>query len=204
MDPSEEEEELVPAKRISGDRRPEGEDEDRSIRTLARSREKEIFRQRAECGQSTQIITVAECRSDLFGISLFIITCNRRARLLRKREKFGEDAAAATTRVQQMFFSSASDKFPCSSTKTNRNLSVAAFLETNPGSLGHLAVGEVRRCRGGDWHPPPRPPAQFPPLGKSLEQSVGLRWWPAVWRDPAGGWWYSPPRSALSRPGDHN
>ena len=75
MDPTEEEEELVPAKRISGDRRPEGEDEDRSIRTLARSREKEIFRQRAECGQSTQIITVAECRSDLFqtGISLFLM-----------------------------------------------------------------------------------------------------------------------------------
>ena len=30
---SEEEEELVPAKRISGDRRPGGEDEDRSIQT---------------------------------------------------------------------------------------------------------------------------------------------------------------------------
>ena len=40
---------------------------------LARSREKEVFLQRAECGQSTQIITVAECRSDLFGISLFIM-----------------------------------------------------------------------------------------------------------------------------------
>ena len=38
------------------------------------------------------------------------------------------------------------DKFPCSSTKTNRNLSVAAFLKTNPGSLGQPAVGEVRRC----------------------------------------------------------
>lgn len=104
MDPTEteEEEELVPAKRISGDRRPEGEDEDRSIRTLARSREKEIFWQRAECGQSTQIITVAECRSDLFGISLFIVQPARK--LLRKREKLGEeDAAATTTRVQQMF-----------------------------------------------------------------------------------------------------
>ena len=40
---------------------------------LARSREKENFLQRAECGQSTQIITVVECRSDLFGISLFIM-----------------------------------------------------------------------------------------------------------------------------------
>ena len=101
MDPTEEEEELVPAKRISGDRRPEGEDEDRSIRTLARSREKEIFWQRAECGQSTQIITVAECRSDLFGISLFIMQP-----ATKTAEKEGEiwgDAAATTTRVQQMF-----------------------------------------------------------------------------------------------------
>ena len=28
--------------------------------------------------------------------------------------------------------------------------------------------------------------SEFPPE-KSLEQSVGLRWWVAVWRDPAGG-----------------
>ena len=120
--------------------------------------------------------------ADLICSESLFSPCNRPPRLLRKREKFGEDAATTTTRVQQMF--ATADKFPCSSTKTNRNLSVAAFLKTNPGSLGHLAVGEVRRCRGGDWH---RPLAHFPPLGKSLEQSVGLRWWPAVWRDPAGG-----------------
>ena len=70
---------------------------------LARSREKEVFLQRAECGQSTQIITVAECRSDLFGISLFIMQPHQPPRLLRKREKFGEEDATPKTRVQQMF-----------------------------------------------------------------------------------------------------
>ena len=83
MHPAESEEaddeKLVPSpKRISGDRSAVdlGAKKMRIAQSkplLARSREKENFLQRAECGQSTQIITVAECRSDFFqtGISLF-------------------------------------------------------------------------------------------------------------------------------------
>ena len=64
------------------------------------------------------------------------------------------------------------DKFPCSSTKTNRNLSVAAFLKTNPGSLGQPAVGEVRRCL---WH---------------LRLASSSHHWGKAWSSPWGwAWW---------------
>ena len=78
---------------------------------LARSREKEVFLQRAECGQSTQIITVAECRSDLFGISLFIMQPLQPPRLLRKREKFGGRRCNSKDTSPTDVFAS-SDKFP--------------------------------------------------------------------------------------------
>lgn len=202
MDPTdtEEEEELVPAKRISGDdRRPGGEDEDRSIRALARSREKEIFWQRAECGQSTQIITVAECRSDLFGISLFIVQPARK--LLRKREKLGEeDAAATTTRVQQMFAPLLTN-FPAHRPKPTE----ASLLRLSRRQiLGALVTLRWARCEG-----------VVEEIGIVLllvpttrEKLGAVRGVEMV----AGGVegssgrvpWYSPPRSAVSRPGDHN
>ena len=79
---------------------------------LARSREKEVFLQRAECGQSTQIITVAECRSDLFGISLFIMQPLQPPRLLRKREKFWGKKMQLHDDTSPTDVFASSDKFP--------------------------------------------------------------------------------------------
>ena len=77
--------------------------------------------------------------ADLICSESLFSSCNRQPRLARKREKFGGRCSNDTSPTD-VFLSA--DKFPCSSTKTNRNLSVAAFLKTNPGSLGHLAVGK--------------------------------------------------------------
>ena len=100
MDPTEteEEEELVPAKRISGDRRPEGEDEDRSIRTLARSREKRFF---------GSVLNVANLRKSSLWLNADLICSESLFLIMQRASKTAEkDENLSPTDV---FLS---DKFP--------------------------------------------------------------------------------------------
>ena len=157
---SEEEEELVPAKRISGDRRPGGEDEDRSIQTLAKSWERGDFFA-AECGQSTQIITPGECRSDLFqtGISLFITQRGSKTSSRELGRNLEEDA---TTRVQrqQMFLSLTNFLLI---DQNQRKALCCGFRRQILGSLATL----WRARREGDRH---RPPTRFPGAREAWEK----------------------------------
>ena len=81
----------------------------------------------AECGQSTQIITVAECRSDLFQTGISLSLMQRASKTAEKDDNRCFPLWQISLIIDQ---------------NQQKQLSVAAFSKTNPGSLGHLAVGK--------------------------------------------------------------